>query len=229
MFHPDDTTLLERQRFMQGEFVPDIPIKVVAEAWNWTNWKAVRDGHTAGVVLGLLYGLERGGWTLPRDPRGSPRLVSLTLAYRCAAAWGRNHRKVRGVRRRTDPISAHVSESDAENCFNRYRSVAHLWGAVFLHEDGYMGSRGFHYRKLVSTVEGLEVLLRTARSVEAFALPWCDPVHGKHRELLSLSPWRLPEGPTLEPDWPKGRLVPWMRSAVKKTRRGRPKVDRSPE
>ena len=107
--------------------------EVLDETWRADNFTAVRDGYTAGVVLALLYGFARGGCTLPRDPRGPPRVVSLTLAYRCAAAWGVKHREVREQRTRTDPCRTHTTESQVEDCFQRYRSVAHLWAAVFLH------------------------------------------------------------------------------------------------
>jgi hypothetical protein len=215
LFHPDNFDLLERTRVAGHDLAPAVPREpgferyaaLIVDTWNRDNREALRDGYTAGAVLTLLYALTRAGWTLPRG-----RVPSLRMAIACVAAGG----EVASPRGPDDLVpTLHAGHTKVTACWKKRLHVAHLWAALTLYCQGFMGSCGIaDPHDLLIAHEGVQALLATARDVQQFARSYSDLRTGKPLKF-DPSPWWVPDGPHRPPVWPRSIPAHWLITGVR--------------
>jgi hypothetical protein len=218
MYHPDNAQILERVRVTGRDYVPDAPLPGMVEAWHAGNLEALLYSYTAGAVLAVLYALTRAGWTLPRK-----RVASVRFAIACVVTGG----KAASTRDTDDPVWArgipfrcavpllHTGRTKVRECWKKRCHVAHLWSALILYCQGFMGTRGVaEPLDLLSTDEGLRALLATARDVQQFARNYRDPAKGKPIDFGPMH-WWVPDGLHRSPVWPPSIPAHWITACAR--------------
>jgi hypothetical protein len=138
------------------------------------------------------------------------------MAIACAAAYG----NVANASAADDVTLVHAGKTRVAAAFRELRSVSHLWCAVMLHKQEYMGTHNVaNYRDLVRTERGTELLLRTAHSVQLFTQGYRDRRTGKPEQLLGSEPWLVvSDSLPLSPVWAPEEMADWLAAAIRKYR-----------
>jgi hypothetical protein len=179
MFRPDADAILEHIRAQGPSASMTFYLPVLSDAYSRGNEDALTAGQHAGMVLGLLYALEHAPWQIPRT--SAP---SLEVAYKVAGALAREHNAYAGRLETAGNWPAdgkprfryNTGRSFFIDSLNRMRPVAHLWGALWLHEARAIvhphGPVLFQVTalELLTTKAVMSVLHMTAHALQRWAL-----------------------------------------------------------